>query len=330
MTSKFVDYVEISVKSGKGGQGAVSFRREKYVPKGGPDGGDGGDGGSIILQASGRLQTLMDLKIKKHYSAQNGWPGRPKNQTGARGKDLTIHVPRGTMVFDNDKKLIADLTSDNQTATICKGGKGGRGNARFSTPSNRAPRYAQPGLYGEESKIILELRLIAEVGLIGLPNAGKSTLLKTLTRSNPKIADYPFTTLYPNLGVLKTMDREVVIADIPGLIEGASEGHGLGHDFLRHIDRTKLLFHLVDTCGENPEQTFKNYQTVTNELKKSIVKLSDKNTIVLLTKIDIIEHKGLEPIQDLFEKNGIKTLAVSALTKTGLESLVNVILKNVE
>lgn len=248
---KFVDIVEIELIAGHGGPGAVSFRREKYIPKGGPDGGNGGSGGSIVLKVSNKVQTLLDLKFKRKYKAKSGSPGRYKNQYGANAPDLVLDVPVGTIIWDENHDMIADLTELGQTLVVAKGGMGGKGNAMFATSTNRAPRIAQPGLPGEERSVTLELKMIAEVGLVGLPNAGKSTLLKALTNAKAKIGNYPFTTLHPNLGVLHFPDSEIVIADIPGLIEGASEGHGLGIDFLRHISRTKVIVHLVSL--EEPE-----------------------------------------------------------------------------
>jgi GTPase len=320
---KFVDKVKILVKSGKGGAGASSFRREKYAPKGGPDGGNGGSGGSVILQVFSRIQTLMDLHLKKKYLAQNGENGKNKKKYGKDGLDTIIKVPCGTLVLDENNELLYDLVEDQQTYIVAKGGKGGLGNANFSTPTNQTPRYAQTGLPGKEKTISLELRLIAEIGLIGLPNAGKSTLLKAITRANPKIADYPFTTLFPNLGVLKYIDREIVLADIPGLIEGASSGHGLGADFLRHVDRTKILLHLVDGSLKEPEQCWNEFETINKELKQSSYNLEQKPTIVVITKIDMIDEAKLKEIQQHFKANKIETLAISSFSQKGLENLKN-------
>lgn len=324
---KFVDKVTIHVKSGDGGRGASSFRREKFVPMGGPDGGDGGRGGDVIFKVSSHLQTLMDLTLRRHYKAQNGKSGGVKNQYGAKGDDLIIEVPSGTMVFDTDHNLVADLNTETMVFTVLKGGKGGLGNAHFSSSVNRAPRYAQPGMPGDEANFVLELRMIAQVGLVGLPNAGKSTLLKTLTRANPKIADYPFTTLYPNLGVLKQPDRELVLADIPGLIEGASEGHGLGSDFLRHVDRTELLVHLVSAEAETPEQCWADFQTVKTEIQKSILNLHEKPYLVVLSKIDTISQEQMELVKLFFQEQGIALMTLSSFTQEGVSDLIASLLR---
>jgi GTPase len=324
---KFVDKASINIQAGSGGPGAISFRKEKYVPKGGPSGGNGGNGGNIILEATNKLQTLMDLKIRHNYKAPNGMPGKNKDQTGAKGNDSIIRVPIGTIVFNTSQEIVADLKKEGDRFIAAYGGKGGRGNASYATSTNRAPRKAQDGLPGENTKAYLELRLIADIGLVGLPNAGKSTLLKTLTMANPKIANYPFTTLYPNLGVLKFIDKEIIIADIPGLIEGASDGQGLGFDFLRHIDRTHFLIHLVPTSLETPEKCWDQFETVNNELKKSELKLENKTTIVALTKIDLLSTTLLEEIVLYFNKKGIKPIAFSSFTEQGIPLLIKKIQK---
>jgi len=316
---KFVDTANIQIKAGDGGRGAVSFRREKYVPKGGPDGGKGGKGGDVILEPAQNIQTLLDLRFQKLYKAKNGDAGRGKNQTGRNGADNIIQLPKGTLVFDKYGAQIADLID--APFTVAKGGKGGSGNKSFSTSTNRVPRYAQSGLPGEEIEITLELRLLAEVGLIGLPNAGKSTLLKSLTNAHPRIASYPFTTKYPNLGVLKTYDREIIIADIPGLIEGASDGAGLGHHFLRHIDRTHTLIHLVEIPLENPESAIDNYNIIQNELKKSQYNLEKKPQIVVLNKIDLLDDETIKKIQAQFQQKNIDPIPISAHTGKGIQGL---------
>lgn len=319
--NRFIDKVQIKAKAGDGGAGSVSFRREIYVPKGGPDGGDGGNGGNVVLQPSTELQTLLDLRLNPLYKAANGDPGSKKNQSGKKGADKIIKVPFGTMVFDQYNQLIADLT-EATPFIAAKGGKGGKGNQHFATPTNRVPRYAQPGLPGQELELRLELRLIAEVGLIGLPNAGKSTLLAQLTHAKPKIGNYPFTTLYPNLGVLKYDDREIIIADIPGLIEGASEGAGLGHEFLRHIDRTHTLIHLVEIIPDHPEISFKNYQTICQEIANSPVDLTNKKMIVVLNKADLIPEEDTRLFQDYFRAQGIDdTLIISGASGIGISEL---------
>ncbi len=318
---KFVDHVTISVTSGHGGAGASTFRREKYVPMGGPDGGSGGNGGDVILRASSKLQTLMDLTLKRRYAARPGERGRGKKQSGTNGEACIIDVPRGTMVFDENDILIADLVEENAEVTVARGGKGGRGNSLFATSTNQAPLYSQPGLPEETSNLRLELRLIAQVGLVGLPNAGKSTLLKSLTKANPKIADYPFTTLYPNLGVLKFDDQEIVIADIPGLIEGASEGVGLGIEFLRHIDRTKLVIHVIAFQFEGADAIFTDYQTVRDELEKSEIDLNSKHTILVLNKSDLADEESISETVAYFEKKGVTLCPISAISRRGLSDL---------
>ncbi|MCP4049741.1 MAG: GTPase ObgE [bacterium] len=318
---KFIDKTRITIRPGNGGCGAISFRREKYVPKGGPDGGKGGRGGNVILQATSKVQTLTDIKIHKHYFAKNGRPGKGKNQTGANGQDTVILVPPGTIVFDENKNIIDDLTTENSKAIIARGGKGGLGNSSFSTSVNRTPRYAQPGEPGEEKTIILELRLLADVGIIGLPNSGKSTLLKALTCTNPKIADYPFTTIHPNLGMMRFIDCEIIITDIPGLIEGASEGLGLGHDFLRHIDRSRLLVHLISTESSSPEQCWKDYTLICNELKNSEYNLTAKKIIIALSKTDLPEESCIDTIIEYFKSKGINVLTISSFSQRGLNML---------
>ena len=320
--NKFVDIVNIQVIAGHGGRGAVSFRREKFVPKGGPDGGDGGQGGDIIFQPDHNLHTLLDLRLQKIYKAENGHNGKPKNQTGKNGRNLILNIPPGTLISDSEGILLADIID--KPIIIAKGGKGGRGNQRFATSTNQVPRHAQPGLPGEELSLTLELRLIAQIGLVGLPNAGKSSLLKALTNANPKIAAYPFTTLYPNLGIIKYAESEIIIADIPGLVEGASEGIGLGHTFLRHIDRTEIILHLVEIdYDKNPEKAWQNYQIIQKELAKSSLSLTQKKQLVILNKIDILENKEeLNRFLILFQQNKIEPVPISALTGQGLKELI--------
>jgi GTP-binding protein len=320
---KFVDHVEIYVKAGDGGPGATSFRREKFVPMGGPDGGDGGHGGDVIFRSTRNLQTLMDLDMKRRHKAKNGSPGGVKKCYGTKGSHCEILVPCGTIIFNQDGTILADLQKEGDEVIAAKGGKGGLGNARFSTSVNQAPRYAQPGLPGEEKNLTVELRLLAEVGLVGLPNAGKSTLLKALTRANPKIADYPFTTLYPNLGVLKFSDREIVIADIPGLIEGASEGHGLGAEFLRHVERTSVLIHLVAVTPNDPEQCWNDYTTVRQELHKNQHDLLAKPTIVILSKEDTIPEADKPVFEEVFTQQNVHPLWISSLMYTGIPDLIS-------
>mgnify|MGYP005628423743 CR=1 FL=1 len=253
---RFLDEAVITVQSGDGGRGCISFRKEKFIPRGGPDGGDGGDGGGVILKATNRLHTLIDFNTRKHFRAQNGAPGRGKNQSGKNGKDVLIEVPLGTLIYEYDTGgVLADLVRNGQEIVILQGGKGGRGNQHFATPTNRAPRYAQPGLPGGEIRLRLSLKYLADIGIIGLPNAGKSTLLSRLTMARPKIENYPFSTLTPNLGVMTVDDERVLtVADIPGLIEGASRGRGLGHRFLKHVERTRILVHVIDATANSADK----------------------------------------------------------------------------
>jgi len=321
----FVDEAVISVHSGDGGRGCVSFRREKYIPKGGPDGGDGGNGGSVIIRATRRLYTLTDYKLKKHFKAQNGKPGRGKNQTGKDGKDVVIRVPLGTIIYDHESgEVIADLIQDDQEIVVLLGGKGGRGNQHFATPTHRAPRIAQPGLPGQEKVLTLSLKYLADIGLIGFPNAGKSTLLSRLTMARPRIDSYPFTTLIPNLGVIVFDDeRTLTIADIPGLIEGASEGRGLGHRFLRHIERTKLLVHLIDITYVPKNDLLEDFHILRSELEKFDASMKQKDQMVLINKVDIhtSEHRDISSIRRALEEMGIDALPISALTGEGLEEM---------
>jgi len=282
----FVDEALIWVKAGDGGRGCVSFRREKYVPRGGPDGGDGGKGGDVILEADPNLKTLLDYRYKREYKAQNGEPGKGKNQHGKDGKPLILKVPVGTIVKDaQTDKVIADLSKPFERLVVARGGKGGRGNARFATPIRQAPHFAEPGQPGEERWLKLELKLLADVGLIGFPNTGKSTLLRKISRARPEVAPYPFTTLRPYLGVVRFEDKEFIVADIPGLIEGAHKGIGLGNQFLKHIERTRLLVHLIDIS--NGEEALELYEKIRNELKLYKEDLLEKPELVVLNKIDL-------------------------------------------
>ena len=322
---KFVDQVRIEVKAGDGGRGCVSFRREKYIPKGGPDGGDGGQGGNVYVVVDEALSTLLDYRYMRHYKAKNGAPGLGKTMHGKNGASLTLKVPPGTLIYDDESgELLADLTTREEPLLLLEGGIGGRGNARFATSTNRAPRHAQPGLQGPARSLRLELKLLADVGLVGLPNAGKSTLIAALSAARPKIADYPFTTLVPNLGVVayggfKTM----VLADIPGLIAGASEGHGLGTRFLRHVERTDLFLHLVDLSGMQQGDPFDNFQLINRELRNHDATLADKPQLVVMTKIDIPEvREQQEELRDRFASLGYRSFGISAVTGEGLKELV--------
>jgi len=322
---KFVDYVKIYVKAGDGGRGCISFRREKYVPKGGPDGGDGGKGGDVIVRASSELHTLLDHKYQKTYKAKRGEHGKGSNMKGKDGEDLVIKVPVGTVVKDADsEEILADLDQDGKEFVVARGGKGGLGNAHFATPTNQAPRYAQPGQKGEEKWIILELKLLADVGLIGLPNAGKSTLISTISSARPKIADYPFTTLNPVLGVVKYKDyHSFVVADIPGLIEGAHKGAGLGHQFLRHVERTSLILHLVDVSDYLQSDPVKDFEKIQKELELYNPELINKSFAVVGTKIDIAyEGKRLKRLETYCKEKGIDFFPLSAVKKEGIDKLL--------
>lgn len=322
---KFIDEVKIHVKSGDGGRGCLSFRREKFIPDGGPDGGDGGRGGDIVLRVDEGLGTLLDLRYKKEYKAQRGGHGMGKNRHGKNGEDLEIRVPPGVLVYDAETgELLADLKSGDQDLIVVRGGMGGRGNARFATSTNRAPRHVQPGIEGEERWLRLELKLLADVGLLGLPNAGKSTLISAVSAARPKIADYPFTTLVPNLGVVRCGGfKTFVMADIPGLIEGASEGHGLGTRFLRHVERTDLFLHLVDLSDLQEGDPMERFALINRELARHNAELMRKPQLVVLTKIDIPEVRDrLDAVREAFDADGIPTLAISAVTGEGLKELV--------
>ncbi len=327
MTVLFIDYTQITCHSGKGGPGAVTFRREKYIPKGGPDGGDGGRGGHVILAVDPHLHTLQDLRYRKTYRAPAGRPGGSKLQSGKQGKDIVIKVPPGTVVKDaSTGKILVDLINPGDQFLVCPGGKGGRGNASFKSATHQTPRYAQPGLPGESRALILELKVLADVGLVGLPNAGKSTLLATLTAARPKVADYPFTTLQPHLGIVKTGDMQsFVMADIPGLIEGASQGKGLGHRFLKHIDRTRMIVMLIEVGEDNP---IKVLQTLKQELANFNPHLLGKDFIVARSKIDLIAgQKKQFPSWQRFPHS---FLDISAVTGEGLPQLVAEIRKRLD
>lgn len=320
----FVDIAEIVLKAGKGGDGAVAFRREKYEPSGGPYGGDGGRGGNIILVGDEGIRTLMDFRYKRFYKAEDGENGKTKKQFGKDGKDLILKVPVGTLVKDaKTGKVIVDIKEHNQMYVIAKGGKGGRGNAKFATPTRQAPRFAEPGTKGEERTIILELKLLADVGLIGFPNVGKSTILSIMSSAKPKIANYHFTTLKPNLGVVRIGEEEsFVIADIPGLIEGAHKGMGLGHDFLKHVERTKLLVHVLDGSGIEGRDPIDDFYKINDELVKYNPKLKDKPQIIVANKMDLPQFKDwIGKIKDEFESLGHKVFSISAATKEGIQEL---------
>ncbi len=320
---QFIDQAEIQVQAGDGGDGMVSFRREKYVPAGGPSGGNGGRGGSVIFKADENLQTLLDFRYNRLFKADNGKKGGTQNCTGASGENITIEIPCGTAIYDAETgELIGDLTENGQTLLVAKGGKGGLGNQHFLSNSNRAPERALPGLPGEARSLRLELKLLAEVGIIGLPNAGKSTLISSLSAARPKIADYPFTTLIPNLGVVRKPTGDgTVFADIPGLIEGAHMGIGLGHDFLRHVERTRLLLHLVDVTSEDP---IADYQTIQQELSAYGRGLVNRPQILVLNKLDVLDDEEVDAIAAQFAAIGqTQIFKISAVTRLGLDDLMH-------
>jgi GTP-binding protein len=320
----FIDEIEITVKAGGGGNGLSAFRREKYVPRGGPSGGDGGQGGSVILCADGHLTTLIDYRYQRSYKAEKGGDGGQNNMTGRNGPDLILKIPVGTQVFDAESgELLADLVFDGQQAIVAQGGRGGRGNARFATPTKRAPRLAENGEPGEERRLRLELKLLADVGLIGFPNVGKSTLISVVSAAKPKIADYPFTTLIPNLGVVRVDDRSFVMADIPGLVEGAHAGAGLGLQFLRHVERTRILVHILDLSGFTGRNPADDFDAINRELRLYSPELAELPQVVALNKIDIPgARETAEQLAPTFEARGMKTFMISAATGEGAQALM--------
>ncbi len=326
----FIDYAKIFIKSGDGGNGAVTFRREKYVPKGGPSGGNGGNGGNVIFIADRNLSTLLDFQYKRQYLAPDGDAGANSLKDGKTGKDIVIRVPIGTTIKDEiTDEVICDLDEEGKQFIACKGGKGGKGNSNFATPTNQTPRYAEPGRPGEERTVILELKLIADVGLVGFPNAGKSTLISVISDAKPKIADYPFTTLEPNLGIVRYKDyKAITVADIPGIIEGAHLGKGLGLKFLRHIERTKILLIMIDITSEDYSA---DYKTLVGELNKYSKVLSKKKKILALSKSDLIEPSEIKK----YQKKKIagytgKVLVFSSATKNGLQDLLDELWQNLQ
>ena len=322
----FTDYVKIIVKAGDGGNGAVSFRREKYVAAGGPDGGDGGKGGDVYFAVDPDANTLIDFKYKKKFKAENGNNGEGGHRYGKSGEDLTIKVPLGTIIKDSATgKVLADLSEKGEKELIILGGRGGKGNSHFATSTRQAPRFSQQGEKGEEKELILELKLLADVGLIGFPNVGKSTFLSVTTSATPKIADYHFTTLEPNLGVVKSeYGDSFVIADIPGIIEGASEGTGLGLQFLRHIERTRLLLHVIDVSGSEGRNPVEDFKIINNELKKYSEKLSTRKQIIVANKMDIMQDdKGLKELEALAKKENLELYKISGVTGEGVSELLN-------
>lgn len=319
----FIDYAEIEVLAGNGGDGAVTFRREKYVPKGGPSGGNGGKGGDIIVQSDPNLSTLLDFRYKRSYKAGKGAPGASSLKDGKNGEDVILRLPPGTIIRNSvNGEILCDLSQIEQDIILVKGGRGGKGNSNFATPTRRTPRFAEPGRPGESLKIVLELKLIADVGLVGFPNSGKSTLISTISAARPKIADYPFTTLEPNLGIVKYKDyKSFTVADIPGIIEGAHQGKGLGIKFLRHIERTKILLFLIDISSENYQTDF---DVLYNELKSYSKTLVKKNILISLSKADLVEKTELKKLSKIkFKKVKSPVLIFSSATNYGIEELKN-------
>tara|TARA_B110001452_G_scaffold226052_1_gene200290 strand:+ start:499 stop:1482 length:984 start_codon:yes stop_codon:yes gene_type:complete len=317
---KFLDQVKIYIKAGNGGHGSPSFRREKFIEYGGPDGGDGGNGGSVILRSERNLNTLIDYRFQQHHKAERGENGSGQNCTGRGGKNLFLKVPIGTQVFEEDNKtLLYDFKKESEEFVVANGGKGGLGNTRFKSSTNRAPKKFTKGLVGEEFIIWLQLKTIADIGIVGLPNAGKSSLLAAITNANPKIANYKFTTLNPNLGVTKYDDKEIILADIPGLVEGAHEGIGLGIQFLKHIERCKTLMHLIDITNENIENT---YQQVKNELNSYSKELLKKKEIIVLNKTDLLDKNKVKEIMRNFSKNkNSEVITLSTLEKDSISKI---------
>ena len=316
----FIDYAKITITSGAGGDGAITFRKEKFVSAGGPNGGDGGKGGDVRFVGTSKMRTLLDFKYLQHFKAEPGEKGGGKDCYGKKGEHLIIRVPVGTVIKDTKGNILADMVEDGQEYIALKGGKGGRGNAHFANAKNKTPRFSEPGGPSHSKDVILELKVLADIGLVGLPNVGKSTLLSVITNATPKIADYEFTTLEPNLGAVSFNDREgFIIADIPGLIEGAHKGVGLGHDFLRHLERTKLLVHLIDINSEDP---FKAYKTIRTELELYPFNLSRKEEIIVLTKIDLCDEEHQKECKEIFEKEGLVVYPISAAAHKGLKELL--------
>ncbi|MEE0865334.1 MAG: GTPase ObgE [Clostridia bacterium] len=328
----FTDYTKIIIKAGDGGNGAATFRREKYVAAGGPDGGDGGNGGNIYFQVDKDKNTLIDFRYNRKFKAKNGENGSGNHCNGKYGEDLYIKVPIGTVVKDaKSGQIVADLSKPNQKELILKGGRGGRGNSHFATSTRQAPRFSEDGEKGEEKEIILELKLLADVGLLGFPNVGKSTFLSIVTDAKPKIANYHFTTIIPNLGVVKTKNGDgFVIADIPGIIEGASEGVGLGIQFLRHVERTRLLLHFLDVSGEEGRNPVDDFYAINNELKKYSEKLAKRKQIIVANKMDVVNEEILKQVEELAKKESLELFKISGATKQGVQELIDYVEKTLQ
>ena len=325
---QFLDQAKVFVRAGDGGKGCVGFRREKYIEFGGPDGGDGGKGGDVVLECVANLNTLLDYRYQQHYKAKKGGHGMGQNRHGAGGADVVLKLPPGTQVFaEDDETLIADMTTPGQRIVLLHGGNGGFGNARFKSSTNQAPRHANPGQVAEEMYIWLRLKLIADAGLVGLPNAGKSTFLAAVSAAKPKIADYPFTTLHPNLGVVRVDSTDFVLADIPGLIEGAHEGAGLGDRFLGHVERTAILLHLIDATQDNPAEA---YQIIRGEIEAYGAGLKDKSEIVALSKADAVPEKEMaKKVKEVAKVAGAKPLVLSAVSGQGMQDALRALAKEV-
>lgn len=330
---QFIDEAKIHLEAGRGGNGAVSFRREKFVPRGGPDGGDGGRGGSIIFECIKDLNTLIDFRFTQHFKAESGKKGQGSNKNGPSGKDLIIKIPQGTQVFDEEDNLLLDMMEVGNKEIIARGGKGGLGNVNFKSSTNRAPKYAIPGKEGEQLSVTLKLKLLSDAGLLGLPNAGKSTFLSSTTRAKAKIADYPFTTLKPQLGVVYIDENEFVLADIPGLISGASEGRGLGDRFLKHVERCGVLLHLIDSSAED---IVESYKTIRAELEGYSAKLLNKSEVIALNKTDLLTDEEVksksEELKKFLKKNGVKkpqVFAISAATSKGIKPVLRALYKEI-
>lgn len=322
----FVDRVQIDIKAGNGGHGSMAFRREKYVPNGGPAGGDGGKGGDVVFKVDSNLRTLVDFRYKRKHEAPSGGNGEGSNRSGKAGENLIIGVPPGTVIFNKDTgNIIADLTEMDEEVIIAKGGKGGRGNQHFATATRQAPHFAEGGEKGQELTVVLELKLLADVGLLGFPNVGKSTFLSVVSKAKPKIANYHFTTLVPNLGVVKWKDYpSFVVADIPGIIEGANEGAGLGHQFLRHVERTKLLIHILDVSGFEGRDPYDDFKKINLELEKHNKKLSERRQIVALNKADVVgDLSTLDELKEKLIQDGFEVFVISAATNQGIEAILD-------